>query len=251
MRVMCGVHGASEHWMHHIAAAARLATVCRRLRSGSCLVISRERLQVLLLLLPVPSRASPPSAASCGAFCRLLAVTTGACGLHAGSCSSCSLGQGLAQLVAHRRTQDVEQFGSLAVLAPAKPYEDVAPVDRESACLVGDAAGQVYSVEGLHASARRHVDFPHMHISVEHLYCIRLIALSCHPHGRRGAGVQRRGAACKWAAAHRPPIHANHQKHIFACMNTFMHALLMCRDAAGQVYSAEGRHSSAWRFSRG
>ncbi len=67
MRVMCGVHGASEHWMHHIAAAARLATVCRRLRLGSCLVTSRERLQVLLLSLPVPSRALPLSAAGCGA----------------------------------------------------------------------------------------------------------------------------------------------------------------------------------------
>ena len=30
-----------------------------------------------------------------------------------------------------------------------------------------------------------------------------------------------------------------------------MHALLMCRDAAGQVYIAEGQHRSAWRFPRG
>lgn len=40
MRIMCGVHMPQQHWMHHIAGVARLATVCRRLRYVLLLTIS-------------------------------------------------------------------------------------------------------------------------------------------------------------------------------------------------------------------
>ena len=46
MRIICCVHAPDEHWMRHLSSAARVATVCRRLRwvQSGCLVPAPPKL---------------------------------------------------------------------------------------------------------------------------------------------------------------------------------------------------------------
>ena len=41
MRIICCVHAADEHWMHHLSCTARIATVCSRLRYVQLLQIAQ------------------------------------------------------------------------------------------------------------------------------------------------------------------------------------------------------------------